>query len=66
VIAPGRTGRIEGLWQRLGRALSEELAKNKLNADQIVPMVGLGLYPAEADDPAELERVVRRRMEPLV
>lgn len=66
VIAPGRSGRVEALWQRLGRALREELAKNKLNTGRIVPMVGLGLYPAEADDPAELERVVRRRMEPLV
>ena len=65
VIAKGRSGRIEDVWHRMRKGLFDEIEKNKWNSGQIVPMVGVGFYPAEADDPAELERVVRRRMERL-
>jgi len=65
IIAQGRCGRAAARWRRMEATLHEELAKIELNEGLIVPMVGSGLWPEEADDPAELERVVRRRMGPL-
>lgn len=39
--------------------------KKKLKEVPILPMVGLGVYPADAGDPLDLERIVRHRMKPL-